>query len=144
MTIKKFFGEHRFLSNFWDAPVMLDGAVYPTVEHAYQAAKTTDAADRANIASLPKPGQAKRAGRKLTIRSNWDNAKVGIMFDLVRQKFEIPHLEEKLLATGEENIVEGNTWGDTFWGTCNGIGENNLGKILMRIRDDIRVMREAS
>ncbi len=136
--IHVFSGEYRFLSNFWPALVMLDGMAFPTVEHAYQAAKTNDMIERRRISALATPGQAKRAGRELHLDSDWDGErKEAVMLDLLRQKFSIPKLREMLLATGDRDLIEGNTWGDTFWGVCRGTGQNNLGKLLMRVRDEV-------
>ncbi len=134
-TIDSFHGAYRFLSNFWPAPVVLDGVTYPTVEHAYVAAKTLDTDIRQQIAAIEKPGDVKRFGRKLTLRPDWEEVKLDVMTDLVGQKFTDPDLRAKLDATGDTDLVEGNTWGDTFWGVCRGKGENHLGKILMAVRD---------
>lgn len=138
MEITSFHGEHRFLSNFWPAGVVLDGELYPSVEHAYVAAKTLDTAERAKVRAVEKPGDVKRLGRKLQLRPDWDAVKLGVMADLVAQKFQHPELREKLLATGDTTLVEGNTWGDTFWGVCRGKGANHLGKILMATREQLR------
>lgn len=131
--IDSFQGEHRFLSNFWPAKVMLDGVEYSSVEHAYVAAKTLNKIARKDIAMMT-PGQAKRYGFTLKLRADWDRVKVPIMRDLVGQKFRDPLLAQRLRNTGAAMLVEGNTWGDIFWGICNGRGENNLGKILMEVR----------
>lgn len=136
--IRGFFGEHRWLSNFWPAPVKMYGLEYPTVEHAYQAAKTLDKEEREFIRLQSTPGNAKRAGKTLTVREDWETFKVGAMKILLERKFSIPHLKEKLLATGDALIVEENTWGDTFWGVCNGKGQNTLGKLLMEVRASLR------
>jgi ribA/ribD-fused uncharacterized protein len=138
--IDKFTGEYRFLSNFYPATVEMDGEIYPTVEHAYQAAKTTDNDIRAQIRSKPTPGGAKKLGgnRKLvTLRPDWEYVKVSTMENLVRQKFQNQDLEAMLVATGDQELVEGNSWNDTFWGVCRGVGDNNLGKILMKIRSEL-------
>jgi ribA/ribD-fused uncharacterized protein len=135
--ITEFQGANRFLSNFWPATVVLDGVTYPTVEHAYVAAKTLDPARRAEIAATAKPGDVKRLGRKLKLRGDWDEIKLSVMEDLVRQKFAHPELRRALSATGNEDLVEGNSWGDTFWGVCRGVGQNHLGRILMRVRDAV-------
>jgi ribA/ribD-fused uncharacterized protein len=136
--IESFAGEFRWLSNFEPVSVTLDGVEYPSTEHAYQAAKTTDPAERKTVRACETPGRAKRAGRKLTMRHGFDGMKVAVMLDLTRQKYTDPELRERLLATGEREIVEGNTWGDTFWGVCRGEGRNHLGRILMRVRREIR------
>jgi ribA/ribD-fused uncharacterized protein len=136
--IREFQGEYRFLSNFWHCDVMLDGYNYPSVEHAYQASKTRSYDERMMIRGQQTPGQAKRAGKNVTIRREWDEIKMLVMRNLVRQKFQDPELQRLLLATDDQNIVEGNRWGDTFWGMCNGEGENHLGRILMEIRAELR------
>ena len=135
--IDSFQGEHRFLSNFWLSPVEFEGLIYPSVEHAYQAAKTFNPEDRKRIAAMSSPGQAKKAGKSLKLRVDWEQEKVGIMEYLVHAKFSTHNdLYEKLLATGTQELVEGNTWGDTIWGVCNGVGQNLLGKILMKVRKE--------
>lgn len=137
--IDRFADDYDFLSNFFDAAVQLDGQWYPTVEHAFQAAKTADATERARVRAAGSPGVAKRLGRKVTLRADWESVKVSIMEALVRQKFEVhADLKEKLLATGERELIEGNQWNDTFWGRCRGHGKNHLGKILMRVREALR------
>jgi ribA/ribD-fused uncharacterized protein len=135
MTITSFQGTNRWLSNFYPAKVTLDGVEYPTVEHAYQAAKTLDLNDR-NLFRGGNPGLAKRLGRDLELRSDWDTVKIGIMRDLLRQKFAGGELHFLLLQTKGIDLVEGNNWGDRFWGVCAGVGENWLGRLLMEIRDE--------
>jgi ribA/ribD-fused uncharacterized protein len=134
--ITAFQGEYRWLSNFWPALVLLDDVAYPTVEHAYQAAKTVDDDERAAIRAMMRTGQAKRAGRKVTLRPDWDAVKESIMLDLLRQKFAGP-LGVQLAATGDAELIESNWWGDTFWGVCGGRGENRLGKLIMQVRSEI-------
>ena len=141
--IGRFEGEYEFLSNFWPSLIVLDRITYPTVEHAYQAAKADDRWERERMAALPTAGAAKRAGRKVALRPDWERVKVGIMEDLVRRKFADPGLAEPLLATGKAELVEGNTWNDRFWGVCRGEGRNELGKILMTVRAELRVEQEA-
>lgn len=127
--------EHRFLSNFWPAPVVLDGLTYPTVEHAYQAAKTLDAYQRDLIRGLPKPGYAKRAGSKVPLRPDWFEVRLPTMQHLLSQKFAAgSRLAGLLERTDDLPLSEGNHWGDTFWGMCDGQGENHLGRLLMEIR----------
>lgn len=136
-------------SNFLPAEVELDGEVYPTTEHAYQAAKTLDHAARDYVRHAPSPGKAKRDGRRLTMRDDWDEVKVDVMEALLRQKFA-PRTEhfDTLMADTDERIVEWNRWHDNFWGicqcrgreSCNGTGRNELGKLLMRIREDHQKM----
>jgi ribA/ribD-fused uncharacterized protein len=138
MTINSFSGEYRFLSNFWPATVNYDGMKYPSVEHAYQAAKTLDLADRKHIRTL-KAGAAKRYGTNtVKLRPGWEGMKLQVMESLIYAKFA-NHLELKewLLNTGDQELIEGNDWGDTYWGVC-GHGQNHLGKILMRVRLELR------
>ena len=137
--ITSFHGSNRFLSNFWPCNIVLDGEYYWTVEHAYQAAKTLELDDRKRVQKASTPGQAKALGRHLVMRIEWDVIKLRVMTDLVWQKFSNnPDLRKKLLDTKSARLVEGNTWGDTFWGVCNGVGENHLGDILMRTRTMLR------
>ncbi len=136
--IEKFVGDYRFLSNFWYVPIHVEGDVYPTVEHAYQAMKTLDASSRRMIKTATSPGYAKRLGRGTPLRTDWEDIKVPVMRYLVKEKFfNHRHLARKLLSTGDEELREGNHWGDVFWGVCNGVGENQLGKILMQVREEI-------
>ena len=137
--INSFNGNYRFLSNFFESPVLFEKKVYPTVEHAYQAAKTTDDAAREKICRAKTPGSAKRIGRKVKLRPLWDTIKINIMYNLLKQKFTVhPELYQQLLDTDNEELIEGNTWKDTFWGVCNGVGENWLGKLLMKVRKELQ------
>lgn len=135
-TISKFRREYYFLSNFFFVSVIFDGEIYPSVEHAYMAAKTTDKISRKEIKDAKTPGEAKRLGKLVKLRENWDEIKLEVMESLLLQKFgdENPKLKRRLLETQDALLMEGNNWGDTFWGVCNGEGENNLGKLLMKIR----------
>jgi len=132
--ITRFFGEYRWLSNFWPCVVVLDGVEYPSVENAYQAAKTTSPSERVVFETCA-AGQSKRLGKSVTLRADWDDVKVSIMKYLIAQKFSNPELAEKLAKTGDADIIEGNNWGDTFWGVCNGKGLNTLGHLIMDQRD---------
>ena len=135
MAIREFQGKYRFLSNFFPSPVAMDGKEYPSVEHAYQAAKTLDKDRREVIRQQETPGRAKRAGQRAPLRKDWDEVKLRVMEILVRRKFKShDNLKKRLLATGDEELIEGNTWRDYFWGVCNGRGENMLGKLLMELR----------
>lgn len=137
--IDSFQGKYRFLSNFWPAVVEYEGITYPSVEHAYQASKTMDMGERRRIAEIVEPGDAKRAGRAAKQRPDWKEVKLRVMEDCVRYKFtHHDELRDKLLATDDAELIEGNTWNDRFWGVCNGQGENHLGKILMKVRAEIR------
>lgn len=136
MTINNFSGQYRWLSNFSPAMVTLDGVQYISVEHAYQAAKSFDHHYRMSIARCPTPTDAKRLGRTVPLRSDWSDVKLQVMEHLLRQKFSQPFFHSKLMATGTEHLIEGNYWHDTFWGVCNDVGDNHLGKLIMRIRDE--------
>ena len=143
-TIESFHGEYRWLSNFWPARVFFDGFWYASVEHAYQAAKTVSDIEREMMRAATKPGEAKRLGRRVTVRSDWDDIKLKVMEELVRQKFNRhPTLAAKLVATDDAELVEGNGWGDRFWGVSpvgsTGTGFNHLGRILMKVRADMQV-----
>ncbi len=133
--IDHFVGEYDFLSNFYPSDVWLDGECYRTVEHAYQAAKTLDPAARKRIQIRQRPGDAKRLGQSVEMRPDWDDVKRDVMGMLLRQKFSpAMGLDDRLLATGDAELIEGNWWNDRYWGVCDGEGENHLGKLLMQIR----------
>ena len=137
--INRFIDEYEFLSNFYPSPIYDDaGKEYPTVEHYFQAMKTLDSKKRELIRLAESPGKAKRIGRLVQFREDWEDRKLDIMEKALIQKFQIPELREKLLATGDEELVEGNFWNDTYWGVCKENGENHLGKLLMSIREKIR------
>ena len=141
MTDKKiegFFEDYRFLSNFYPSEIVYEGITYPSVEHAYQAAKVLDNKIRKIIAKLPKAGNAKRIGGALKIRNGWFDISFKIMKDLIKLKFQIPSLKDKLLSTGTQYLEETNTWGDDFWGVCENKGENHLGRIIMEVREEIK------
>lgn len=138
MDILEFQGEYRWLSNFWPCSVSLEGMQFNSVEAAYVAAKTTDVAVRKQVQELEKPGDCKRFGRGIKLRHDWENVKLQVMEELLRQKFTKGSvLASKLVATGTVKIEEGNKWGDTFWGVCKGKGNNHLGKLLMKIRAEL-------
>jgi ribA/ribD-fused uncharacterized protein len=136
--IDRFVKEYDFLSNFYEHPIVADHLIYPTLEHAFQAAKTEHIKEKANIAAAKTPGKAKRLGRKVTLIEGWDKRRLSVMLELVRRKFENKKLRQKLLQTGDRPLIEGNNWGDTFWGMCKGRGQNHLGKILEQVREEIR------
>lgn len=131
----KFRGRYAFLSNFSPSPIVYNGKEFPTAEHAYQAAKTVSEEDFNMIHNSSTPVEAKRLGKKIKVRGDWNKVKLKIMREILEEKFSIEQLQNKLLSI-EEKIVEENDWGDTYWGMCNGVGYNHLGKILMRIRDE--------
>ena len=133
-----FVEKYRFLSNFYPCQIIYEDIEYPSVEHAYQAVKTHDKNSRKRISQAETPGQAKRLGRKVKLRPDWEEVKLGIMEELVRQKFNRHEdLKNKIIDSGDIILVEGNSWGDIFWGICYGKGENHLGKILMKIRSEL-------
>lgn len=137
--IGTFDGEYAFLSNFYPSSITdEDYITYPTVEHYFQAMKTLDTGVRFYIAIQATPGQAKRLGRRLDLRPDWEIVKDSIMEEALRKKFSNPELRKALLNTGDEYLEEGNTWGDQYWGVCNGVGKNTLGKLLMKIRQEIK------
>lgn len=143
--ITSFRGKHHFLSNFHASPVTFEGLDYPTVEHAYQAAKTDDPDKRRKIQAMDTPAAAKKYGARLKRPANWRQINMALMTDLIRQKFtRYPDLREQLLATGDTELVEGNDWGDDFFGmvwddtTQDWRGENRLGNMLMQVRAELR------
>ena len=137
--IESFTGPYRFLSNFWLSTIHLDGLPFYHVEGAFQAAKTLDEKDRERIADMVNPGDAKAAGRKVTMREDWQDVKLGVMEECLRLKFAPGSaLARQLLDTGDAELIEGNYWNDTFWGVCRGKGENHLGKLLMKVRGELK------
>ncbi len=137
-AITSFSGAYRFLSNFWPATIVYEGVKYSTTEHAYQAAKSLDPVIREAISFLPYPSQAKKAGKGIKVRADWEEVKLQVMLDVLRLKFNSSEfLRLRLLATAPQELIEGNTWNDTFWGVCNGKGQNHLGKLLMQVRDEL-------
>ena len=137
-----FDGEYAFLSNFYNASCIFEEKLYPTVEHAFQAAKSLDHAERDWIAAAGSPGLAKRLGRRINLRPDWEKVKFNVMEECLRSKFADSVLKQKLLATGDEELVEGNYWHDNTWGNCSCekckdiVGRNMLGNILMKLRTE--------
>lgn len=134
--IKGFQNEYRWLSNFVYVKIHFEGLDYASVEHAYAAAKTLDPKKRVLISMAANAAEAKRMGRKLH-RDDWDDVRESHMMEFLIQKFTTPKFMKLLLDTGDAYIEETNHWGDTFWGVCNGVGENRLGKMIMQIRQDL-------
>jgi ribA/ribD-fused uncharacterized protein len=146
-TINGFLGEYRFLSNFWPCYVMYEEMVFPTAEHAYQAAKVADHEVKIKIKNCPTPAEAKDffETHKISPDPGWTiEKKLVIMEELLVIKFcgKEPLLTRALLDTGDADLVEGNTWNDTFWGVCNGSGENHLGRLLIKVRGDLFRQKE--
>ena len=142
--IVEFDGEHAFLSNFFPSSILYEGIVYPTNEHFFQAMKTLDQAERQKIANAETPGMAKRLGRHVQLRPDWEQIKVDVMRTGLMLKFTDAALAEKLLATGDEELVEGNWWHDQTWGSCfcpdhcRTPGRNLLGMLLMELRKELQ------
>lgn len=138
--IDRFRGNYAFLSNFYPSPIVYGGGEYPTVEHAYQAAKAIKDSDIESIRLATSPADAKQRGRWLRgIKPDWDEIKINVMRSLIRRKFDTGSaLAMRLLETGDEELVEGNTWGDTFWGVCREKGDNWLGQLLMEQRTRLK------
>ena len=133
--ITEFKGRWTRLSNFAPCSIWFERHIYGSTEHAYQAAKTLDEDERQKIRNLATPNQAKKVGRQLSLRKDWESVKVDIMAQLLLEKFAQEPDRTILLSTGEVELVEGNWWGDKFWGQCPlGTGKNWLGKLLMKTR----------
>jgi ribA/ribD-fused uncharacterized protein len=137
-VIRAFEGKYRFLSNFWPCKVKYQGIVYPSVEHGFQACKSLSRRDRKRISQLKTAAEAKQAGQKINLRSDWEIYKEIIMYNLLVQKFKDSALKKALLDTGNAVLIEGNWWGDIYWGVCKGKGKNRLGKLLMRLRNNLK------
>lgn len=134
--------EYAFLSNFYPCNIVdrdYQGIIYKSVEAAFQAAKAKEEKIRREFSSLP-PNIAKQNGRRLQLRPDWEEEKDSVMEYYCRQKFSDPVLRRKLMAV-EEPIVEDNWWNDTYWGVCRGVGENRLGQILSKIREEALLHR---
>ena len=141
--ITSFSGEYAFLSNFFPHPIEIDGDLCATNEHAFQALKTDDVAERRKVREAKTPASAKSFGKRVTLRADWDGLRFEVMERVVRIKFADPDLAAKLLSTGSRELIEGNAWRDVVWGcimTKDGLwrGRNELGKILMRVREELR------
>ena len=136
--ITRFDDEHGWLSNFWMKPIVYFSRLYASVEHAYQANKAGSVIDHLYVATSPTPGKAKRRGRVIQERQDWECVKLHVMEACLQAKFAPgTELAQRLIDTGDAELIEENTWGDEFWGVCRGKGENHLGRLLMEIRDDL-------
>lgn len=135
--IDNFRGKYYFLSNFSDSVITYEDVTYQNAEAAFQAMKVINPEQRKSFAHLP-PNRAKAKGRNVRLRHDWEKVKIRIMYEIVKAKFtQNADLKRKLLDTGNADLIEGNTWNDTFWGVCRGKGKNELGKILVRVRSEL-------
>lgn len=139
--ITSFRGDYHFLSNFFKVPITYQGLTYPSVEHAFQAAKLQDVEMR-ELFTNPElsASDAKRMGREFPMRVDWNDIRFSVMEELLMIKFQSPKMRHWLLSTGDAELVEGNYWGDTYWGVDmrSGSGFNHLGFLLMKVRDYYR------
>lgn len=131
----KFRGTYNFLSNFYESPITVDGLTFSCVEAAFQAAKTLNPTQKQWFVGLD-GSAAKRLGRRVSLRPDWEAVKLGVMLNLLRKKFSDPELAKRLIDVTEE-IIEDNDWGDFFWGRCQGRGLNWLGQLLSQVRQEI-------
>lgn len=138
MAIDAFKGQYAFLSNFYPSPLVYERVSYPTVEHAFQAAKSVRPGTRRYIAGVRSPAAARQFGRTIQLRPGWDGMRLAVMDELLHQKFGSPDMRRSLLATHPHLLEEHNGWGDTFWGVYQGRGHNHLGRLLMQLRGEWR------
>lgn len=142
--IRSFTGKYYFLSNFFSSPVMYEGVMYQNNEAAFQSAKTLDKDTRKEFSYL-NPSEAKRDGRRLKLREDWEDVKNDVMYQVCLDKFNRNEdLKKRLVDTGDAILVEGNCWHDNCWGDCycekckEIHGRNLLGQILMKVREELR------
>lgn len=141
-TINEFRDEYFFLSNFYNCTINYKGYTFKNTEAAFQAAKCPER--MAEFCEL-NPSEAKKLGRRVALRKDWELIKDTVMYDVCKAKFfQNPELLDKLVDTGDSELIEGNTWGDRVWGICDGVGENRLGKILMLIRDEAVLFQQGA
>ena len=140
--IIEFQNQYFWLSNFFATPVAMDGYVFPASENAFMSGKSKDITWKQFCTTETNPGAMKSAGRKVKLIDNWDVIRIDAMLKALRAKFSDPILRAKLLATGNRQLIEGNRWGDKFWGVCiktpQHVGQNNLGKLLMQLRYELQ------
>lgn len=143
-AISEFQGEYRWLSNFFEAPAIWNGYAFHTAENAYQCAKNGSGVSIAEMRGwdLLNPAAAKRKGRLVACARGWKNDRIGVMHGILLRKFTHPTngMRRKLIDTDDTYLMEGNRWGDTFWGVdlATGAGFNFLGSLLMQVREEIR------
>ncbi len=139
--INGFTGRYSFLSNFYIYPIKWKDIILQSAEHAYQSEKTTNDIERETIYNARTPANAKRLGGRKHLKHlkpDWDSIKDETMLLILRAKFLDSDLKQLLLNTGDEELIEKNWWNDTYWGVCNGVGKNRLGKLLMQVREEIK------
>ena len=140
--ITEFKGRWTRLSNFAPCAIWFDKHIYGSVEHAYQAAKTFNEDERQAIRKIATPNEAKKAGQLVSMRDDWEAVKINIMRELLLAKFAQEPDRTILQSTGDADLVEGNWWGDKFWGQSPlGHGENWLGRLLMYVRGELELGR---
>ena len=139
--VTSFRGRWSTLSNFHGRPFRWRGKIWPTAEHAFQAAKCADPAEAEAVRTAGSPGAAKRLGRRAVLRPGWNGIRIEEMRSILDAKFADPEAAAVLRSSGGADLIEGNTWGDRFWGVSGGRGENYLGRLLMEVRD--RLPRDA-
>jgi len=137
--ITKFRGDYAYLSNFYTCEIVYENIVYKSVEHAYNAMKSTNFNDKLFIANAETPSISKKRARMIEIRKDWDMVKISIMKKLLKLKFEQEPFNQLLINTGKYKIIEWNDWGEIFWGIDSRTkkGKNMLGILLMEIRDEL-------
>ena len=139
MATTTFRGKYFFLSNFYPTKIWIDGMLYPSAEHAFQALKCARGEDRIAISVCRSAKEAKKAGRQVQMRADWEDVKVDVMHRILSAKFsQNATLLAMLIDTSNEELIEGNCWGDTYWGVCQGEGQNALGKLLMQVREELK------
>jgi len=137
--IDSFRGENQFLSNFYDYFMYFEGKFYKNSEAAFQAQKCIKEEYKNNFSTLS-ARDSKILGKQVELREDWEEVKDEIMYNVVKEKFRTINMARLLLATGEQELVEGNSWGDTYWGKCDGRGKNKLGHILMKVRQELATL----
>lgn len=144
-VIWQFQENFRFLSNFWPVKIKYQGLKYPSSENAYHAAKCQQPNDKLKFVGLSE-AHAKRLGKRVECRADWNQVKLQVMEEILRLKFEPgSELAKKLIETEPYTLIEGNLWNDTYWGApltsikLDGTytGENHLGKLLMKLREEL-------
>lgn len=138
-----FDNEFTFCSNFAACEIEYNGHKYKTTEHAFQAAKADNEEERQWVADAATPGEAKRRGRQVHLRKDWEVVKDQIMLDIIRIKFQNPDMRWRLVKSRDWILCENNYWHDNYWGNCTCercqdiFGQNRLGNILMQVREEV-------